>query len=87
MSLFLGLKFCSIDLTDCHCTSNMQGGFVCLCVFVFVFITIALSVLQLEFQNGDSNKGSFIVEIVFDILGFLLFQIYLQIALSNSVKN
>jgi hypothetical protein len=45
------------------------------------------SVLQLEVRNGDSTKGSFIVENSFGILGFLLFQMNLKIALSNSVKN
>jgi hypothetical protein len=46
------------------------------------------SVVQLEVRDGDSPKGSFIVENSFRYLGFFLFfQMNLRIALSNSVKN
>ena len=62
MSLFLGLKFGSIDLTV-TVPVTCRGLFVCL--FVFVLFYHNCSVLQLEFQNGDSNKGSFIVENTF----------------------
>jgi hypothetical protein len=44
------------------------------------------SVVQLEVKHGDSTRGSFILEIVFGILGILLFQMNLQISLSNLVK-
>ena len=81
MSLFLGLKFCSIDL-------SVTGPVTCREFFVCLFLFYHnCSVLQLEFGDGDSIKGSFIDEVVFDVLGLLSFQIYLQIALSNSVKN
>ena len=70
MSLFLGLKFSSIDLTV-TVPVTCRGLFVCL--FVFVLFYHNCSVLQLEFRDDDSTKGSFVVEIVFDILGFLLF--------------
>jgi hypothetical protein len=46
------------------------------------------SVIQLEVRNGDCTRSSFIVEnIFFAILCILLFQMNLQNALSNSVKN
>ena len=45
------------------------------------------SVVKLEVGDGDSTRGSFIVENSFALWGFLLFQMNLQIALSNSVKN
>jgi hypothetical protein len=45
------------------------------------------SVVQLEVRDGDSPRSSFIVENSFHYPGFLLFQMNLQIALSNSVKN
>jgi hypothetical protein len=45
------------------------------------------SAVQLEFRYGDSTTVSFIVENTFWYLEYLLFQINLQIALSNSVKN
>jgi hypothetical protein len=38
-------------------------------------------------KHGDSTRGPFILEKSFAILGFLLFQMNLQIALSNSLKN
>ena len=45
------------------------------------------SVVQLDIRHGDCPRGSFIVENSFCYRRFLLFQISLQIALSNSVKN
>jgi hypothetical protein len=45
------------------------------------------SVVQLDFPGGDSFRISFIVENDFHYPGFLLFQMNLQIALSNSMKN
>jgi hypothetical protein len=42
------------------------------------------SVVQLEVRNGDSTRGSFFVENSFCSPKFLLFQMNLQIALSNS---
>jgi hypothetical protein len=51
VSSFLGLQFYSIDLPVCRCTSQ----------YLAVFITIC-SVVQLEVRQGDSSKGSLIVE-------------------------
>jgi uncharacterized protein (DUF983 family) len=45
------------------------------------------SVEQLEVRHGDSPKGFLLLKIVFAIVDFLLFQMNLHIALSNSVKN
>jgi hypothetical protein len=46
------------------------------------------SVIQLEVSNGDSLRSSFNVENIFCYLDFfLLFQMNLQISLSNSMKN
>jgi hypothetical protein len=45
------------------------------------------SVVKLEVNHGDSIRGSFIVENSFCYPRFLLFQMNLQVALSNSVKN
>ena len=45
------------------------------------------SVVQLEARNADSPRSSFLLRIVFAILGFLLFQMNLQIAHSNSIKD
>jgi hypothetical protein len=45
------------------------------------------SVVQLEVSHGDSTRSSFIVESSFCYSSFLLFQMNLQITLSNSVKN
>jgi hypothetical protein len=42
---------------------------------------------QLGVRDDDSPISSFIVENSFFILHFLLFQMNLQIALSNSIKN
>jgi hypothetical protein len=44
------------------------------------------SVVQPEVRHGDSTRGSLLLRIVFVILSFLLFQMNLQIGLSNSVK-
>ena len=43
-------------------------------------------VVQLEVRDSDSARSSFIVENSFCYPRFLLFQMNLQIALSNSVK-
>jgi hypothetical protein len=45
------------------------------------------SVVQFEVRHGDSTRGTFIVENGFCYPRFLLFQMILQIALYNSVKN
>jgi hypothetical protein len=46
------------------------------------------SVVQLEVWNGDSiPEVLLLLRIVFTILGFLLFQMNLRIALSNYMKN
>jgi hypothetical protein len=45
------------------------------------------SVVKLEVRHGDSTEILLLLRIVFAILGFLLFQMNLQIALSNSLKN
>jgi hypothetical protein len=45
------------------------------------------SVVHLYVRHGDSTRGSFIIEKILAILGFLLFQMDLQIVLSNSLKN
>jgi hypothetical protein len=71
---FQGLQFYSIDLPVCHCTSSMQFYHNC-------------SVIQLEIRNGDSTKVSFIAENSFCYSSPLVFQMNLQIGLSNSMKN
>jgi hypothetical protein len=53
------------------------------CIFFYLYY----SVQQLEVRDDDSPEVFFIVENIFTILGVLLFQMNLQIALSNSVKN
>jgi hypothetical protein len=49
------------------------------------------SALQLEVMDRDGTRSSFflllLLRIVFTILGFLLFQMNLQIVLSNFMKN
>jgi hypothetical protein len=45
------------------------------------------SVVKLDVRHGNSPRGSFIVENSFCYPRFLLFQMNLQITLSNSVKN
>jgi hypothetical protein len=45
------------------------------------------SIVQLDVRHGDSTRGLLLLRIVFVTLGILLFQMNLQIALSNSVKN
>ena len=45
------------------------------------------SVVQLEVRDGDSPRSSFIVENSVCYPGFLLFQMNLEIALFNSMKN
>ena len=61
---------------------------------IYLFVTIPVcsfyhncSVVELEIRAGDSTRGTFIAENSFTILGFLLFQMNLQIALSNLLKN
>jgi hypothetical protein len=51
------------------------------------FLNHNCSVVQLEVWHGDSTTGSLLLRIVFAIIGFLLFQMNLQIALYKSVKN
>jgi hypothetical protein len=70
----LSLQFYSIDLPVCGCTSNIQ----------FLF-TISL---QNSFRSGMVIPPEVLLSLrrVFAILG-LLFQMNLQIALSNSLKN
>ena len=63
----------------------------------FIFLSVAVpapfsfyhncSVVQLEVRHGDPPEVLLLLRIVFAILGFLLFQMNLQNALSNSVKN
>jgi hypothetical protein len=72
---FLGLQFYSIDLPVWYCTNTMK------------FFYHNCSVAQLVVRNGDSTRHSFIVENSFHYPMFLLFQMNLQIVLSNSVKN
>lgn len=55
--------------------------------FLLLLFNHYCSVVQLEIRDGDFPRCSFIVEIVFAILGFLLFQMHLRIALFNSMKN
>jgi hypothetical protein len=43
--------------------------------------------VQLDARDGDSPRSSFIVESSFRYPGFLMFQMNLRIALSNSMKN
>ena len=83
MSSFLGLQFYSIDLPAYLCTKTMQ---VFVCLFVCLFYHYC-SVVQLEVRDGDSPDVLSVLRIVFTILGFLLFQMNLRIALFNSVKN
>ena len=45
------------------------------------------SVVQLEVRHGNSTRDSFIIEESFCYPRFLLFQMNLQIALSNFVEN
>ena len=45
------------------------------------------SVVQLKVRDGDSTEVLLLFRIIFTILSFLLLQINLQIALSNSMKN
>ena len=45
------------------------------------------SVVQLEVRDGDSPEVLLLLRIDFNVLGFLLFQMNLKIALSNSIKN
>ena len=45
------------------------------------------SVVKLEVRDGDSPSHSFIVKIVFAILGILPFHMNLRIALSVSLKH
>jgi hypothetical protein len=45
------------------------------------------SVVQLEVRHGDSPEVLLLLRRLFAILGFLLFQMNLQIALSDSVKS
>jgi hypothetical protein len=45
------------------------------------------SVIQLEVRDSDFTRSSFIVENSFRYPGILLFQMNLQIAHSNSMKN
>jgi hypothetical protein len=62
MGSFLGLQFYYIDLPVCHCTSTMEFFGVFVCLFVLFFLNHNCSVIQLEVRDGDSTRGSFIVE-------------------------
>jgi hypothetical protein len=59
--------------------------FVCLFVCLFVLYP-SCPVIQLEIRDGDSSRCLLLLRI-FTVLGFLLFQMNLQIALPNSMKN
>ena len=57
------------------------------CVFVIPDEFVNCSLVQLEVRHGDSTRSSFIVEnCVWYPSIFLIFQMNLQIALSNSLK-
>jgi hypothetical protein len=62
-------------------------------VYLFVVLPVPCRfyhncfVVQLEVRHGDSTRGSFIAENKFCYPMFLLFQMNLHIALSNTVKN
>jgi hypothetical protein len=62
------------------------AAFFCLFFVLFCFYHYC-SVILLEVKNGNSPRSSFIVQENFVILGHLLFQMNLQIVLSNSMKN
>lgn len=51
------------------------------------FLSHCSVVVQLEVGDDDSPKNSFIVENSFSYCGFLLFQMNLQIVVSNFMKN
>ena len=75
MGSFLGLYFYSIDLPDSHYTNTIH-----------FFITLVLE-YSLKLGMAIQPEILLLLRIVFDILGVLLFQMNLQIAFSNSVKN
>ena len=57
-------------------------------VVSFLLVESRRDIVQFEVRHGDSPRGSFIVGNSFCYLRFfLLFQMNLQIAFSNSVKN
>jgi len=70
---YLGLQFYSTGLSLCLCHNTMKFYHYC-------------SLILLEFRDSDSPRSHYIVE-VFVILGFSLFQMNLEIVLSNSLKN
>ena len=68
--------FTSIQLIHLPVTVPMPCNFYHYC-----------SVVQHEVRDGDSPEVLLLLRIVFTILGFLLFQMNLRIAFSNSTKN
>ena len=66
---FLGLQFSSIDLPACHCTNTMQ-----------FLITIALQ-YSLRLGMLIPSEVLLFLRIIFALLGFVLFQMYLEMAL------
>jgi hypothetical protein len=80
--------YCSVSLLLCitialyhYCSVSLL-----LCITIALYHYCSVSLL-LEVRDADSPEIILLLRIVFDILGFLLFQLNLQIALSNSVKN
>jgi len=78
MGSFLHLHFYSTCLSVCLCSNTMK--------FFFFFITIALYYCLSSGIVIPLEVISFL-RIVLAILGFLLFQMNLQIVLSNSLEN
>jgi hypothetical protein len=56
------------------------------CRFFFFFNHYSF-VIQLEVTDSDSPRSSILLKIVFNTLDFLLFQMNLEVALSNFMKN
>jgi hypothetical protein len=72
----MALQLWLIPLINLSVTVQAPCNFYCNCL-----------VLHLEVKDGHSTRGSFMVEKSFCYPRFLLFQMNLQMALSNSVKN
>ena len=75
MGSFLCLQFYSIDLPACHCTNTMR------------FLTLLLGNIAWGQGYWFPPEFPLLLRIVLTILGFLLFQMNLRIAFSNSMKN
>jgi len=59
----------------------------CLSLYQYHTVYITITLIVLDVRDGDSQEALLLLSIVFAILGFLLFQMNLQIALFIYMKN